>query len=164
MVITRIGENKQLEDEISTLKAKLQNLDEKFLGLHLLHSTMNNRRQLESSIDTKFYSSKNICGSKLDFPHFSGNDMNWYIYKEEQYFSLHNTFDVNKVPLASFHLEHEAIQWFCWYIKAREEPKWIDFFQLLLQRFGPSAFDDFTGELTKLRQTGTVREYLTKFE
>ena len=38
------------------------------------------------------------------------------------------------------------------------------FSQLLLQRFGPSAFDDFTGELTKLCQTETVREYQTKFE
>ena len=36
--------------------------------------------------------------------------------------------------------------------------------QLLLQRFGPSAFDDFTGALTKLRQTGTVQEYQTEFE
>ena len=33
-----------------------------------------------------------------------------------------------------------------------------------MQRFGPSAFDDFTGELTKLCQNGNVREYQTKFE
>ena len=38
------------------------------------------------------------------------------------------------------------------------------FSQLFLQLFGPSAFDDFTGALTKLRQTGTVREYQTEFE
>ena len=82
-------------------------------------------------------------------------------YRAEQYFSLHNTFDVNKVALASFHLEHEALQWFHWYIKAHAEPNWTDFSQLLLQRFGPSAFDDFTGALTKLRQIGTVREYQT---
>ena len=33
-----------------------------------------------------------------------------------------------------------------------------------MQRFGPSAFDDFTGALTKLRQTSTVQEYQTEFE
>ena len=33
-----------------------------------------------------------------------------------------------------------------------------------MQRFNPSAFDDFIGSLTKLRQTGTVREYQTEFE
>ena len=33
-----------------------------------------------------------------------------------------------------------------------------------MQRFCPSGFDDFTGALTKIRQTGTVREYQTEFE
>ena len=82
----------------------------------------------------------------------------------KQYLILHNTFDVNKVPLSSFHLEHESLQWFRWYIKAHEEPKWADFFQHLLQRFGHISFDEFTRELTKIRQTGTVREYQTNFE
>ena len=77
---------------------------------------------------------------------------------------MHNTFDVSKVPLASFHLERESPQWFCWYIKDHEEPQWIGFFQLILHRFGPSGFDEFTGALTKLHQTGTVREYQTEFE
>ena len=39
-----------------------------------------------------------------------------------------------------------------------------DFFQLFLHRFGPSGFDEFTGALTKLHQTGTMREYQTEFE
>ena len=88
---------------------------------------------------------------KLDFPCFNGDDPTGWIYIEEQYFSPHNTFDVHKVPLASFHLEHESLQWFHWYIKDHEEPQWTNFYQLLLQRFGPSGFDDFTGALTKLR-------------
>ena len=73
-------------------------------------------------------------------------------------------FDFNKVSLASFHLEHEALQWFRWYIKAHATPNWTDFSQLLLQRFGPSAFDDFTGSLTKLCQTSTLWEYQVEFE
>ena len=86
----------------------------------------------------------------MDFPCFNGDDLTGWIYREKQYFSLHNTFDVNKVPLASFHLEHEALQWFFWYIKVHEEPKWTYFFQLLLQRFVPSDFDEFTIALTKI--------------
>ena len=77
---------------------------------------------------------------------------------------MHNTFDVNKVPLASFNLEHEALQWFHQYIKAHEEPKCKDFCQLLLQLFGPSVFDDFIGSLSKLHQTSTVSEYQEEFE
>ena len=80
------------------------------------------------------------------------------------YFNMHNTFDVTKFPLASFHLERESLQWFYWYIKDHEEPQWTYFCQLILHRFGPSGFDEFTRALTKLRQTGTVREYQTEFE
>ena len=111
---------------------------------------MDNRCQPESSADTGFSLFSHYRKPKLDFPRFNGDDPTGWIYSTEQYFSLHNTFDVNKVPLASFHLEHEALQWFRWYIKAHAEPNWTEFSQLLLQRFGPSAFDDFTGALTKL--------------
>ena len=111
---------------------------------------MNNRRQPESSTDTGFLSSSNFHGPKLDFRHFNGDDPTGWIYRAEQYFSLHNSFDVNKVSLASFHLEHEALQWFRWYIKAHSEPNWTDFSQHLLWRFGPSDFDEFIGALTNL--------------
>ena len=132
-----------MEEAITAIKSKLEDLDKKFLILHLQHSPMNNRQQPESSADTGFSSSSNFCELKLDFPRFNGDDLTGWIYREEQYFSLHHTFDVNKVPLASFHLEHEALQWLCWYIKAHAEPNWTDFCQLLLQRFGPSSFNDF---------------------
>ena len=106
--------------------------------------------------------SSNFCAPNLDFPRFNVDNPTRWIYRAEQYFSLHNTFDANKVSLTSFHLEHEALQWFCWYIKAHVEPNWTDFCQLLLQRFGHSSFDDFIGALTKLCQTWTVREYQTE--
>ena len=114
--------------------------------------------------DTRLSSSINFRGPKLDFRRFNGDDLSRWIYKAKQYFSLHNPFDVTKFPLASFNLEHGALQWFCCYMKDHEEPKWKYFCQLLLQRFGPSAFDDFTGALTKLCQIGTVKEYQTEFE
>ena len=133
MVVTCAEANKQMEEELSAIKFKLENLDQKFLSLHLQHSPMNNHRQPESFADTRFSLSSNFREPKLDFPRFKGDDPTRWIYREEQYFSLHNTFDFNKVSLASFHLEHEALQWFRWYIKAHVEPNWIDFSQLLLQ-------------------------------
>ena len=93
---------------------------------------MNNIQQLESSVDTRFSSSNNFCGPKLDFPRFNGDDSTGWIGREEEYFSMHNTFDFNKSPLASFHLELESLQWFHWYIKAHEEKK--------MDRFLPTPF------------------------
>ena len=118
MVVPRAGANRQMEEELVTLKTKLEDLDQRFLDLHLQYSAMSNRQHLESSADIDFSSSCNFCGLKIDFPRFNGDDLTGWIYREDQYSSLHNTFDVNKVPLASFQLEHEALQWFCWYIKA----------------------------------------------
>ena len=45
MVVTRTGATKQMEDKLVTLKTKLQDMDETILGLHLQHSSMNNKWQ-----------------------------------------------------------------------------------------------------------------------
>ena len=121
-----------MEEELTTPKTKLEDLDQRFLDLHIQHSAMINQQQPESSTDIELSSSNNFRGLNIDFPCFSGDDPTGWIHKAEQYFNMHNTFDVTKVPLASFHLEREALQWFYWYIKDHEEPQWTDFCQLLL--------------------------------
>ena len=89
-----------MEEELVTLKTKLADLDQRFLNLHLQHLAMSNQKQLESSADTKFSSSNSFHGPKIDFPCFNGDDPTGWIHKAEQYFNMHNTFDVTKVPLA----------------------------------------------------------------
>ena len=92
MVVTHARENKQMEEECVTLETKLQDLDEKFIGLHIQHSTMRNQRQHDSSVDTGFSSSNNFRRPKMDFPLFNGDDLTGWIYRAKQYFNLHNTF------------------------------------------------------------------------
>ena len=82
MVVTRTGA-KTMEEALAAIQAKLQELDEKFLGLHLEHSAMNTRRQSESSSTNGFSSSSNFRGPKLDFPRFNGTDPNGWIYRAE---------------------------------------------------------------------------------
>ena len=109
-------------EELVTLKTKLKDLDQRFLDLHLQYSTMSNWQQPESSVGTAFSAFGNFFGPNIEFPRPNGDDPSGWIHKEEQYFNMHNTFDVTKVPLASFHLECEAFKWLCWYIKGHEEP------------------------------------------
>ena len=59
MVATRTGA-KTMEETLAAIQAKLQELDAKFLCLHLEHSAMNTRRQSESSSDNGFSSSRVI--------------------------------------------------------------------------------------------------------
>ena len=63
-----------MEESLAAIQDKLQELDEKFLGIHLEHSAMNTRRQSESSSTNGFSSSSNFHGLKLDFPCFNGTD------------------------------------------------------------------------------------------
>jgi len=41
---------------------------------------------------------------------------------------------------------------------------WPELFKALLTRFGPTEYDDSAKTLAKLHQTGSIREYQTKFE
>ena len=44
MVVTRAGANNEMEEELAAVKTKLEDLDQKILSLHPLHSPMNNQQ------------------------------------------------------------------------------------------------------------------------
>lgn len=71
-----------------------------------------------------------------------------------------------RVKVAVTHLDGKAIRWYHWFEKTQKEEgfNWKDFTFRLQVRFGPNAFEDATGELTKLRQVSTVRVYQERFE
>ena len=49
---------------------------------------------------------------KLDFPRFSGYDLASWVYKASQYFGYYQTPVTEKLLIASFHVELEALIWF----------------------------------------------------
>ena len=49
---------------------------------------------------------------RLDFPHFSGVNLASWIYKSNQFFTYYNTPEHQKVIMASYHMEREALIWF----------------------------------------------------
>ncbi|ESQ51584.1 hypothetical protein EUTSA_v10017833mg, partial [Eutrema salsugineum] len=81
---------------------------------------------------------------KLQFPQFSGGDPTAWISKVKQYFSYQDTPLEQRVQYASYHLE------------VFEEEMWA--------RFGPTEGDNFDEALSKIQQTGTLREYQREFE
>lgn len=84
--------------------------------------------------------------------------------RAEQFFEFQNTPEEEKIPLAAYHLEGEAQLWYQLFKESEEEPTWETMKDGLHARYGPMQFDDFFGDLTKLRQTGTVREYQSQYE
>ena len=74
-------------------------------------------------------------------------------------FHFHATPIEDQVALASFHLEGEAQLWYQLVQQEAETLTWAAFKVGLLARYGPTQFYDYFGELIKLQQTGTVKEY-----
>lgn len=68
------------------------------------------------------------------------------------------------MALASFHLEEEAQLWYQLLQQDIEIITWASLKAGLMARYGPTQYHDYFGELTKLQQTGTVREYQSRFE
>lgn len=103
--------------------------------------------------------------SKLNFPKYDGTeDPTSWVCRVEQFFEFQNTAEEDKVGLAAYHLEGEARLWYQHFKETEEAASWENVKDGLHVRYGPTQFDDFFGDLTKLPQTGTVREYQGQYE
>jgi hypothetical protein len=103
--------------------------------------------------------------AKMDFPKYKGvdNPISW-IYRVEQFFEFQRIEEEDKLPLAAYHPEEEAQMW---YQLFRDSEKTITRESLkaaLHIHYGPTVFEDHFGDLTKLQQVGTVRDYQLQFE
>lgn len=68
------------------------------------------------------------------------------------------------MKLAILHLEDRALQWYQWFEKTHALVNWDLFKNGLISRFGFDVYEDVVGELTKLKQTSSVRDYQEQFE
>jgi hypothetical protein len=101
---------------------------------------------------------------KLDIPRFNGSDAMGWIFKINQFFDYHHTPEDQRLRIASFYMEGEALNWFQWLYSNGQLLTWLMFLQALESRFAPSLYEDPKGALFKLCQTTTVRDYQTQFE
>ena len=70
----------------------------------------------------------------------------------------------DKIPMASFHLEGEALIWFQDAEGSGQVNTWDLFYKTCMTRFEPTAYDDPMESMTRLRQTSTVAMYKAQFE
>lgn len=60
-------------------------------------------------------------------------------------------------------MEEEALQWFQWAHCLSNYMNLEDFTTILYQEFGPSELEDSTENLVKLKQLGTLKDYVIDF-
>lgn len=129
------------------------------LGFQVLDEHSNRSGQ---STHSSFLCSQKYA--KIEFPRFYGENPNGWLYKCERFFEYNSTDVLDKVKLASLHLEDLPLQWFQWFEKCHHHISWDLFKQGLIARFGPNTYEDAVGDLTKLKQTTTVKAYQEQFE
>ncbi|KAF5469943.1 hypothetical protein F2P56_010498 [Juglans regia] len=101
---------------------------------------------------------------RLDFPRFSGCDPVGWVFKANQYFDFYQTPFHQKLMVASYHMEGEALVWYQTAFNSGQFNYWESLVMAMQVRFGPSAYDDPMEALTKLKQTTSVTGYKSQFE
>ncbi|KAH7575574.1 hypothetical protein JRO89_XS02G0152200 [Xanthoceras sorbifolium] len=135
------------------------------------HSTALCTRQGERSANTnevRHNGPQQFCQPrliKLEFPCFHGEeDTTSWLCRVEQFLNFHHTLEGERVALAYFHLDEDAQLWYQTLKQEKGKLQWQDFSDGLHAQFGPTQFQDFFGDLTKLLQVGSVHNYQTQFE
>ena len=101
---------------------------------------------------------------RLEFPRFRGDDPATWVYKANQYFNFYHTPLSERLLMASFHMDGEALVWFQDCEASGEFVAWESFVEALLIKFGSFAYEDPMEALTRLRQTSNVINYKAQFE
>jgi hypothetical protein len=161
-----IGELRALVDTLASSLATVKgNQGQLTVAVNRLQS-----EKLSTDGDKAGQSSHNLVstvachGHKLLFSTYNGTEdplpwLNWCV----QFFCIQATEDVGKVFLASFYMTNDAAQWFAHLEKSRSTPTWMEFEQLVHQRFGPPLRGIAVDEPIQLQHDSTVADYQNKF-
>jgi len=118
--------------------------------------------QKSEGSSSKYGKNKEVSGSshgsvnakvaRLEFPRYDGTeDPTSWICQVDQYFEFQNTKEENKVMLTAYHLEGEAQLWYQIFKEDMINVSWEELKDALHVRFGPTQFEDFYGDLSKLK-------------
>ncbi|KAF2318225.1 hypothetical protein GH714_003280 [Hevea brasiliensis] len=161
-----------LSDELQQIKAAITKFSELSLTSKDASSSISNRisQNLTNQEESRdggrpLVSAKS---TKLEFPKYSGDDPTEWFTRVDQFFEYQGTPDSEKVSLASYHLRGEANEWWQWLRRTHTEAgtavTWAIFSEELWSRFGPTDCEDFDESLSKIFQTGLLRDYQREFE
>jgi hypothetical protein len=101
---------------------------------------------------------------RVDVTKFDGSDPTGWVTQMEHYFSLYDiTDDLAKLWYGVLHLDQERWQWWQWRKTARQGyVAWTHFVAELYECFDTDT--NHLGRLTKLKQSGTVEDFIASFE
>jgi hypothetical protein len=101
---------------------------------------------------------------RVDVTKFDGLNPTSWVTQMEHYFSLYDiTNDLEKLRYGVLHLDQEHWQWWQWRNTSYQGYiSWTQFVTELYERFDMDT--NHLGHLTKLKQSGTVEDFIASFE
>jgi hypothetical protein len=101
---------------------------------------------------------------RVDVTKFDGSDPTGWVTQMEHYFSLYGiTDDLAKLWYGVLHLDQESWQWWQWRkTSCQGYIAWTHFVAELYECFDTDT--NHLGRLTKLKQSGTVEDFIVAFE
>jgi hypothetical protein len=101
---------------------------------------------------------------RVDVTKFDGLDPTGWVTQMEHYFSLYNiTYDLAKLRYGVLHLYQECWQW--WQRRKTSRQGYIAWTQFVTELYECFETDtNHLGHLTKLKQSGTVEDFIASFE
>jgi hypothetical protein len=102
--------------------------------------------------------------SEVDVTKFDGLDPTGWVTQMEHYFSLYDIiYDLAKLWYGVLHLDQERWQWWQWRKNSRHGYiAWTQFVTKLYERFDTDT--NHLGHLKKLKQSGTIEDFIASFE
>ncbi|XP_071924641.1 uncharacterized protein [Coffea arabica] len=101
---------------------------------------------------------------KVDLPSFTGENPREWIRKANKYFKINGVEEEMKPEVAELYFRDKADIWFHGVFGGREDIPWSELCNALCERFGDGTPEEAIEEFNKLMQTGSVADYLEKFE
>ena len=114
----------------ATVEAKMETLSER---LTYLEASRFNPLQAQPEVSS-FPASGSLAAPhrmKLDVPRFDGSDAAGLIFKITQFFEYHTTPDHERLTIASFYMEGQALAWFQWMQRNGQLSSWPVFLHAL---------------------------------
>lgn len=108
--------------------------------------------------------SRNNMLKKVKMPSCDGENISDWLVDIEHFFTIGHFRDEERLDLIPLCIDGRVNKWFAWVLRREGFRNWLDFRQKLLLRFSESIEDEPSTKLFKIKQTGSVADYVSEFE
>ncbi|XP_019252795.1 PREDICTED: uncharacterized protein LOC109231599 [Nicotiana attenuata] len=102
--------------------------------------------------------------ASVEIGRFHGENPEAWIFQEDRYFDLYKIAENQRLTIASFYLDSDALEWYRWLFRNKQLVDWEYFAAKVRTRYYQKGLEFAEGRLAKLRQTTTVYDFQARFE